>query len=117
MSIASEIEIYDPDDDNHCHRGNTVVSRRAIEPIEIEATTALLRRIYGLDLEMWASEGSMEMSEEKLNEMRNQSEAAWTEVWDKVQLWKANQCFGKEEQRHFEAIVDIVDRIGKNRYT
>lgn len=106
------LEIFDPDDKNHTSGNNT---KEALKPEEVEEVTALLRKMYGFDLSVWAK-GSGELTEADLNHIRNQSDAAWAEIQAKIERWKKQRSsMNSEERAFFDGVVAIVKDIGTKR--
>jgi len=55
---------------------------------DVEAVTDKLRRMYGLDLDYWARQGSRRYNRAALEHIRSQSRAIWTEVRMTINGWQ-----------------------------
>ncbi|KAG3178612.1 hypothetical protein PC129_g25485, partial [Phytophthora cactorum] len=57
---------------------------------DIEHAGALFRKMYGLDMSLWATQNSRQVTPAQRNVMKHQSDAILAEVRQLVGAWKAN---------------------------
>lgn len=112
----TEVELYNRDDPYH-HVGGRLSDNR-IDAEQVEAVTALLRKMYGLDVEAWAKNGSRETDKQELRNIEARSDAAWAEVRGTINQWNNSnrETLRPGERDHFNGIVGFVSQIRPQRY-
>ncbi|KAH9884839.1 hypothetical protein F4778DRAFT_761899 [Xylariomycetidae sp. FL2044] len=103
--VESELELYEKD-----------VSAERIDVEDVEAATALLRRMYMFDLELWSEQSSPYVTEGKRAETRDKSDAILAEVRKTVDVWDEQAGWHTSERQQLGQIVGFFEMLPKRRY-
>ncbi|KAK7427625.1 hypothetical protein QQZ08_005900 [Neonectria magnoliae] len=89
---------------------------------DIEDAGALFRKMYGLDMSLWATQNSRQVTPAERNKMKYQSDAILSEVRRLVRAWQVNMdsphtaAATEAEQRQMAEILAQLDSISDERY-
>ncbi|KAK3687824.1 hypothetical protein B0T22DRAFT_139835 [Podospora appendiculata] len=96
------------------------VAIEGIDAEDVEAVTALVQKMYAVDLELWSHQSSRYVTEAKRNQLRKKSDAILAEVRRIANSWGEPQYYGRwqdDELEQVQAIIGILrDNIEEKRY-
>lgn len=93
-----------------------------VDPNDIEAATALVRKMYSVDSELWASHDTRDFTQAQRNDLMTQSDAILTEINRLVAAWDDNLKAPRvtettpRETKEMADIIQILRAIGPERY-
>lgn len=117
--IDTRLEIFDTDDEAHReHQQGPAKGGAVITAQDVEAVTALMRRMYQIKLSIWDLKDSPNVEDER-KRLKDQSESAWAEIQRKVGQLKLAEGSLKGERpeetrgmrNHLDQIVTTVEGI------
>ncbi|KAF7556189.1 hypothetical protein G7Z17_g1666 [Cylindrodendrum hubeiense] len=92
-------------------------STEKISTDDIEGAGALFRKMYGLDLQLWATQNSRQVTPDARNNLMHQSDAILAEVRRQVRVWQVNMndpttaAATEKEKREIGEIEEILKSI------
>lgn len=105
--VATELELYEKD-----------FVKEDVSAADVETVTELLRKMYDLDLGLWAEQNS-HTTEWEMNQFRLKSDAALAEVRHLVTSWTSRNrtpSWTEEEAVHLRSVLQVLADLPEKRY-